>query len=121
MIFKKNKPSGKASQSPSAPRGRDTAAGSSPLARRFADEEPDTIDLRGPAGFPDDEAGFAGDGEPDTRVAGAAPVAGPAPTGAGVISRDVETGKFYVLPGTPDAAVTLNGEPVGSPTEFPGT
>lgn len=118
MIFKKNKPPGESARPAQAPRGRGTAPGKNPLARRFVDdEEPDTIDLRGPAGFPAGE-GEKGDDEPDTRLASGAPAGAPSKTWAGIISHDAETGKFYALPGTPEAPVMLGGEPITAPTEL---
>ncbi|MBT8039743.1 MAG: hypothetical protein KJN78_05860 [Gammaproteobacteria bacterium] len=119
MIFKKDKPPEKTATPSHAPRGRGTSPGANPLARRFADEgEPDTIDLHGPAGFPDDQGHDPGDDEPDTRVASAAPAAAPSKTWAGIVSHDAETGKFYALPGSAEAPVTLDGEPITAPTEL---
>jgi hypothetical protein len=104
-------------------RGRDTAtagpqaggaAADNPLARRFRPErEPATIDLTAPARFqppslvPDD---------PHTAA-----LQTDASKLARVVSRDPQTGKFYVHPGHPDgenSPVLLQGEPVRAPTEL---
>ena len=80
-------------------RGRDAAApaagsADNPLARRFRPErEPATIDLTAPARF---QLPSAADGDPHT----AAPQTD-LPQLARVVSRDPQTGKFYVHPGHP--------------------
>jgi hypothetical protein len=118
MVFRKNRPGHEPENAEHAMRGRDSEPGkrgANALARRFlVDEEPDTIDLQGPAAFhaPADEP------EPDTREAAARP-AKAAPHGReNVLSRDPETGKFYVHPGNPECPVLLCGEPVTAPTEL---
>jgi hypothetical protein len=100
-------------------RGRDAAApaagpADNPLARRFRPErEPATIDLTAPARF---QLPSAADGDPHT----AAPQTD-LPQLARVVSRDPQTGKFYVHPGHPggdQSPVLLQGEPVRAPTEL---
>ena len=118
-MFRKNKPDSDPGRGRSAPRGRTPESAPNPLARRFAqDEEPETIDLAGPAGFPDTQGEGTDDGEPETRVASSAPAVSASRTWAGVVGHDAETGKFYALPGTPEAPVLLQGEPIDAPTEL---
>ena len=82
-----------------------------PLARRFlADSEPPTVDLAGPARFP---AAARGDEDPKT-----APLQTDAAKLCRLISHDPGSGKFYIHPGTEDAPVLLQGEPVRAPTEL---
>lgn len=88
----------------------DRGAGDNPLARRFrVDAEPATIDLSGPARFPAEGSG--GDSKTAALQTDAAKL-------GRIISHDLETGKFYIHPGTADLPVTLQGEPVLAPTEL---
>jgi hypothetical protein len=81
------------------------------LARRFqADSEPPTVDLAGPARFP---ASPRGDEDPKT-----APLQTDAAKLTRLLSHDPASGKFYIHPGTGDAPVLLQGEPVLAPTEL---
>lgn len=118
MVFRKNKPGHGPKNAEHAMRGRDSEPGkrdANALARRFlVDEEPDTIDLDGPASFhaPEDKP------EPDTREAAASTAKSATPGRENVLSRDPETGKFYVHPGTRECPVLLCGEPVTAPTEL---
>ena len=84
--------------------------GDNPLARRFRqDSEPPTIDLAAAPRF-------------QVPRETADPKTAPLPTGAAqlsrFISREPETGKFYIHPGPQDLPVTLQGEPVSAPTEL---
>jgi hypothetical protein len=82
-----------------------------PLARRFqADSEPPTVDLVGPARFPDAPGG---DEDPKT-----APLQTDATKLSRLISHDPGSGKFYIHPVTEGAPVLLQGEPVRAPTEL---
>jgi hypothetical protein len=125
-MFSRKKTARSRTASPHVLRGRDNARAredDNPLARRFlADDEPDTIDLDDPSRFhapPDTPAD-----SPTTEYFEDAPP--PAETLSdpehaerpGVLSRDAETGKFYVLPGQGDAEILLNDHAVRSPTEL---
>ena len=118
MIFRKNKQAPEPGGTNAAMRGRDSQPGkrsSNALARRFlVDDEPDTIDLAGPAGFP----GSENPDEPETRVASAAPQDVPVPGLVGIIGQNPDTGKFYVHAGTAETPVFLGDEPVTAPTEL---
>lgn len=118
MIFSKNKSaSGRRDDSPSM-RSRDREPGkhgANPLARRFlVDDEPETIDLEVPDGFPGPEQ----ESEPETRVTAEEPEEAVAPARLDILSHDAATGKFHAHPGSPDIAVLLNGEPVTAATEL---
>jgi hypothetical protein len=100
-------------------RGRDAAAtgapvagtADNPLARRFRPErEPATIDLTAPARF---QAPAAAAGDPHTAA-----LQTDASKLARVVSRDPQTGKFYIHPGDETSPVLLQGEPVRAPTEL---
>jgi len=118
MIFRKNKPASAPGNDKPSMRGRDgDAAGDkpNPLARRFVPgDEPETIDLVGPAGFPS----TAEESEPDTRVTTAEGAENVEPGRVEIVSRDPETGKFYVHAGTSETPVLLAGEPVAARTEL---
>jgi hypothetical protein len=82
-----------------------------PLARRFqADSEPPTVDLVGPARFPDAPGG---DEDPKT-----APLQTDATKLSRLISHDPGSGKFYIHPTAEGTPVLLQGEPVRAPTEL---
>lgn len=96
------------------------SGGSNPLARRLlGDDDPDTIDLTGGAGFPANPD--PSPEEPETRVAEAAEErraeVRPGPRHP-ILGQDPETGKFYVQPGTDDCPVHLGDELVRAPTEL---
>lgn len=119
MIFRRNKPASPPPNEPSAPRGREHPAGGgdrgvNALARRFlVDEEPATIDLSGTEGF------RGGMPEPETRTGEpGAKASPPGTTGSRLVSRDPESGKFYVHPGPAEEPVLLDGETVTAPTEL---
>lgn len=119
MIFRKNKPAATPENNKPSMRGRDGDTGRdgpSPLARRFVPgDEPETIDLVGPAGF---HAG-ASEAEPETQVTATEPAPESAETGrSGILSHDPGTGKFYVHPGNAESPVLLAGEPVTAITEL---
>ena len=108
MIFRRNKPDQPSESRTPVLRGRDSAENrDNPLARRFhPEDEPDTIDLQQPAGFPQ---------EPDTaatqkKVSDKGRV--------GVVTMDAETGKFYIQPGPDGISVRLGGQAVTAPTEL---
>jgi hypothetical protein len=118
-MFSKKKSSSAGNDQPvlrgRAAAGSDTAAlrkgPNNPLARRFrADSEPPTVDLAGPARFP---AAQLGDEDPKT-----APLQTDIAKLSRLISHDPGSGKFYIHPGTKDAPVLLQGEPVRAPTEL---
>jgi hypothetical protein len=82
-----------------------------PLARRFRrDAEPDTIDLTQPARFPVAEDAAA---DPQT-----AELQTDATRLERLLSRDPETGKLYVHPGSEQEPVRLQEEIVRAPTEL---
>ena len=56
--------------------------------------------------------------EPETRETSTGPAATAAGAHNDLISRDPETGKFYVHPGDSDTPVLLGGDPVTAPTEL---
>lgn len=100
-------------------RGRDAAGtggpatgpADNPLARRFRPErEPATIDLTAPARFQEPSAA-AGDSYTAALQTDASKL-------ARVVSRDPQTGKFYIHPGDENSPVLLQGEPVRAPTEL---
>jgi len=99
------------SRTPAAKRAAaERNSGDNPLARRFRrDSEPPTIDLAAAPRF-------------QMPRENADPKTAPLPTGAAqlsrFISREPETGKFYIHPGTQEMPVTLQGEPVSAPTEL---
>jgi len=119
-MFRKKKstesgPGSSGTQRP-VPRGRDAAGAGAdnPLARRFRPEhEPDTIDLAAPARF---QPAPSAQEDPQTAA-----LQTDASQLARVVSRDPQTGKFYIHPGRPGAEnspVLLQGEPVRAPTEL---
>lgn len=118
MIFRKNKPAPGPGDTNHAMRGRDSEPGdrgASALARRFlVDDEPDTIDLVEPGMFPESGRGE----EPETRETSVDTPESTGPERNGFISRDPETGKFYVHPGDTETQVMLGGEPVTAATEL---
>lgn len=119
MIFRKNKSAARPGNNKPSMRGRDGDTGGdgpSPLARRFVPgDEPETIDLAGPAGFHAE----ASEAEPETQVTATQPPVESAETGrSGVLSHDPGTGKFYVHPGNAESPVLLAGEPVTAITEL---
>jgi hypothetical protein len=118
MIFRKNKPAQEPGKQSPAMRGRDdenSKRAANALARRFQDQdEPETIDLASPSGIPVAES----QGEPDTRVTASVPESSRRTDQLRVISREPETGKFYVHAGTAETPVLLAGEPVTTPTEL---
>jgi hypothetical protein len=82
-----------------------------PLARRFqADSEPPTVDLVGPARFPDVPRDDEG---PKT-----ASLQTDATKLSRLISHDPGSDKFYIHPATEGTPVLLQGEPVRAPTEL---
>lgn len=122
-IFQKKNPATPPVSGSPVLRGRDDAdnhsSASNPLAKRFVtDDEPDTIDLGGGAGFPAEGEIPA---EPETRAAQAVESAvvedAPADRFA-FLTLDPATGKLYVQPGTPASPVLLGGEPVRAATEL---
>ena len=123
-LFNRKKPTSAPGGGGPVMRGRHdekaSLAKDNPLARRLvSDEEPDTIDLDGAAGFPA-SAGASPD-EPETRRAQqgeehAAPVV---ENGRfAFLTQDPVTGKFYVQPGTEDCPVFLGDERVLASTEL---
>ena len=118
MIFRKNKPAHEPENKSPTMRGREDESGkraANALARRFlVEDEPETIDLAGPPGFP----GAESQGEPETRVTAVVQE----PTGSAerssLITREPETGKFYVQAGSSETPVFLAGEAVTAPTEL---
>jgi hypothetical protein len=107
MIFRRKKQS-EAPEGTPVMRGRDSLEDdSNPLARRFHPiDEPDTIDLAQPAGFPT---------EPGTADLAAK---NPDSQGLGIITLVPETGKIYAQPGKGDQMIHLEDEPVLAPTEL---
>ena len=118
MIFRRNKPASGPAGEERTMRGRESEPdkrGANALARRFlVEDEPATIDLTAPGRFPVSP----GEAEPETRPAGEAPADSPQASREALISRDPDTGKFYVHPGMPHETVLLGGEPVTSSTEL---
>jgi hypothetical protein len=95
---------------PQADRVADRVA-DNPLARRFRPErEPATIDLTAPARF---HVSSAAPEDPHTAA-----LQTDASKLARVVSRDPQTGKFYIHPGGENSPVLLQGEPVRAPTEL---
>jgi hypothetical protein len=87
------------------------AADENPLARRFRqDAEPDTVDLSQPARFPPAEDAAV---DPQT-----AELQTDAARLDRLLSRDPDTGKLYVHPGSESEPVLLQNEPVRAPTEL---
>lgn len=107
MIFRRKKQS-EAPDSTPIMRGRTSVdKDANPLARRFnPNDEPDTIDLAEPAGFPS---------EPGTAELTAEKSD---PQDLSVIALDPETGKLYARPGKGSQVVQLEGEPVLASTEL---
>ena len=97
-------------RTPAAKRaGAERQASGNPLARRFLlDSEPPTVDLAATPRFQPTE-----NIDPET-----APLATGAAQLGRFISREPESGKFYIHPGPQDMPVTLQGEPVSAPTEL---
>jgi hypothetical protein len=120
MIFRRNKPDQPSESRTPVLRGRDSAENrDNPLARRFhPEDEPDTIDLQQPEGF-NEEPGTADLAAKSAAGDSAGSVtATPAGTQLGVVFMVVETGKFYVQPGSDEDIVYLGDEPVLAPTEL---
>ena len=108
MIFRRKKQAATTGGEQAVMRSRANVEESdNPLARRFhPEDEPDTIDLQQPAGFPQ---------EPDTaatqkKVSDKGRV--------GVVTMDAETGKFDLQPGPDGISVRLGGQAVTAPTEL---
>lgn len=107
MIFRRRKQSEVPAFTPVMRTRESVDDGDNPLARRFhPDDEPDTIDLTHPSGFP---------AEPDTseRTTQKALLAG-----LGLVTLVEETGKLYAQPGSGNEVVYLGDEPVLAPTEL---
>lgn len=127
MIFKRGKQRGERVGGTHVMRGRDSAAkahGSAPgsdgnpLARRFhPDDEPDTVDLL--RSGESAGAAVAGVGEAATRDL-VGPGDGPTAAAAGepFMCFAAKTGKFYLLPGSEESPVLLNGATVVAATEL---
>lgn len=117
-MFRKKKPETESGQPvlrgrSSAPQGRgaDSAGSANPLARRLQfGAEPPTIDLSGPATFPESQQAGA---EPQTSALQAAPA-----SLERFISSDPKTGKLYLHPGSGQYPVLLCGSAISAPTEL---
>lgn len=111
-MFGRKKPSPDRTRAP-LPRGRtadEEGTASNPLARRFrAEGEPRTVDLANPARF---HAPAETDEGPAPGLQAAADRLAP------VITRDPETGKFYLHPGTVDCPASIGELTVEAPTEL---
>jgi len=121
LIFRRDRKKGVEDGGPHVLRGRDGPANGShlatgdhgnPLARRFqADDEPETVDLLKP-GKPDRAA------DPATRDLSERSDAREAPAGQALVRFAEKTGKFYLLPGSENSPVRLNGTTVAAATEL---
>lgn len=120
MIFKPKKTAAESAPGRHVMRSRDRVENGSassgddgnPLARRFhSDDEPETIDLQQPSGFP------AGAENPEPETSDSTPDV--APSGSlRLISYAPETGKFYLHPAKDGTPTKLAGAPVTAPTEL---
>jgi hypothetical protein len=127
VIFKRGKQGGDRGGGTHVMRGRDSAAKTrrsapsgdgNPLARRFhPDDEPDTVDLL--RSGESAGAAVAGVEEAATRDL-AGPGDGPTAAAAGepFMCFAAKTGKFYLLPGSEESPVLLNGATVAAATEL---
>jgi hypothetical protein len=121
LIFKRDKKQAVRDDGPHVMRGRDgpvngarpaAGGGGNPLARRFqADDEPDTVDLLD-SDKPDRPE------DPATRDLSGGSRAGEASAGQALVRFAEDTGKFYLLPGSGDSPVRLNGTAVAAATEL---
>ena len=118
MIFRKNKPAQKPENKSPTMRGREDESGkraANALARRFlVEDEPETIDLGAPAGFPAADS----QPEPETRVTAPAREQAGSSERVPVITLEPGSGKFYVQAGSTENPVYLAGEAVTAPTEL---